>query len=331
MLPLRDSNPGNTVPWVTRILIAANVLVFLVQLGQGGEIHRFNYTWGLVPARYFMEDAWAWFGISGQLISFVSYMFLHGGFLHLLGNMWFLHIFGDNVEDRLGPFRFLTFYLACGLMSAMGHMFFSLDSGIPLIGASGAVAGVMGAYILLYPAARVLTLVPIFFIPLFLEIPAVYLLGYWLLLQFFNAVGSSAEAAGVAWWAHIAGFLFGAALAALIRKVPEQGLDRKIQTQVQRKKTQNFQVIHPRPGEGTADLFGELQISPWEALNGSKKLVNLPWGYHQRFYRVVVPPDSREGRVLRLRGLGRRREDGGEGNLCLSLRIRTCENGARTC
>jgi hypothetical protein len=147
-------------------------------------------------------------------------MFLHGGFLHLLGNMWFLYIFGDNVEDRLGPSRFLAFYILSGMAAALIHLVTNWHSPLPTIGASGAIAGVMGAYFLLFPRARVLTMVPIFFFPLLFELPAIFFLGYWVLIQFFYASVSGGQAGGVAWWAHIGGFIFGLGEPESARKLP---------------------------------------------------------------------------------------------------------------
>jgi membrane associated rhomboid family serine protease len=153
-------------------------------------------------------------------------MFLHGGFFHLLGNMWFLYIFGDNVEDRLGHFRYLVFYLLCGLTSGISHLFLNWTSQIPTIGASGAIAGVMGAYFLLYPGAKVLTLVPIFFFLHFIEIPAFLFLGFWIFFQFFNAAFSP-QLGGIAWWAHIGGFFFGIIFLKLFQLFPEVSAERK--------------------------------------------------------------------------------------------------------
>jgi len=145
---------------------------------------------------------------------------MHGGFFHILGNMWFLYIFGDNVEDRLGHFRYLAFYLLCGLASGISHLVLNWTSQIPTIGASGAIAGVMGAYFILYPKAKVLTLVPIFFFIQFVEIPAFLFLGFWILFQFLSAATSSAQAGGIAWWAHVGGFIFGIIFLKLFQRLP---------------------------------------------------------------------------------------------------------------
>ncbi len=177
MIPLRDTTRSRNYPAVNTALIAANGLLFLVQLAQGPQQDAFIYTYGLVPARYSVPHVAAYFTSFQQALALLSFMFLHGGFWHLLGNMWSLYIFGDNVEDRLGPFRYLLFYLLCGWASGLFHLFLNWQSPVPTIGASGAIAGVMGAYLLLYPRSKILTLIPIFFIPYFIEIPAFFFLG----------------------------------------------------------------------------------------------------------------------------------------------------------
>ena len=209
MFPLRDTVPTRNYPVVNNTLIGINVVIFLYQLSQGAGIDRFIYIYGLVPARYTVPQLSSYFSVWQQGFSFLAFMFLHGGFLHLLGNMWSLYIFGDNVEDRLGHLRYLGFYLICGIASGISHILLNLYSNIPTIGASGAIAGVMGAYFLLHPRAKILTLIPIFFIPYFIEIPAAFFLGAWFILQFLNAAGSHGSMGGVAWWAHIGGFIFG--------------------------------------------------------------------------------------------------------------------------
>ncbi len=209
MIPLRDINPSRNFPVVNTLLIGINVVVFFLQMSQGNEMDRFVYTYGLVPARYAISHVSAYFTPFQQVFSFISFMFLHGGFLHLLGNMWSLYIFGDNVEDRLGPFRYLLFYLLCGLASGVSHLLLNMNSTIPTIGASGAIAGVMGAYLVLHPRSRILTLIPILIFPWFVEIPAFFFIGFWFVLQLLNAAGSHGGGGGIAWWAHIGGFLFG--------------------------------------------------------------------------------------------------------------------------
>ena len=169
-------------------------------------------VWGIMPARY--TTAADYFSLGEKLFPLFSSMFLHGGWLHLIGNMWVLWIFGDNVEDRLGHLKYLGFYLLSGLAAALLHIFTNLHSTVPTIGASGAIAGVMGAYFRFFPFARVETLIPPFILGPFFELPAILFLGFWFILQFYNgalSLGMRGEGfAGVAWWAHVGGFAFGA-------------------------------------------------------------------------------------------------------------------------
>jgi membrane associated rhomboid family serine protease len=209
LIPIRDTIRSETYPIINYVLIALNILAFLVEQLQGRNLNEFIFTYGLVPARYSVPQISAQFTSGQQVIAFLAFMFLHGGFFHLLGNMWFLYIFGDNVEDRLGHFRYLAFYLLCGWASGILHLFLNWTSQTPTIGASGAIAGVMGAYFILYPRAKVLTLVPIFFFLYFIKIPAFLFLGVWFLFQSLSAVASSAQTSGIAWWAHVSGFIFG--------------------------------------------------------------------------------------------------------------------------
>ena len=230
MFPLRDGIPSRRFPVVTLGLIGVNVLVFLYQstLPDDG-LETLFYLFGLVPARL-TDPAWAR-GVGfpgGGWMSVLSSMFLHGGLLHLAFNMWTLWIFGDNVEDRLGRPRYLLFYLASGC--AAGGLQWAADpaSTVPTIGASGAIAGVLGAYLLLYPHSRILTLIPILFYPLFLHIPALLYLAVWFLLQLTSGLlafgqEAAAGAGGVAWWAHVGGFLAGMLLLkVLVPPEPEQ-------------------------------------------------------------------------------------------------------------
>jgi len=219
MLPVRDTVQSKTYPIVTIGLIAANSAVFLYQLSLGSHIERFLATFGLVPARYFHYGEFGADPIT-RFLPFFSSMFLHGGWFHLIGNMWFLWIFGDNVEDRAGHVKYLVFYVLCGLAAGFAHVFTNPNSGIPTVGASGAIAGVMGAYFVLYPRAKIWTLIPIFFFVQIIEIPAFIFLGYWILVQFLIgtfAVSSSLQG-GVAWWAHIGGFAAGAILIFIFKK-----------------------------------------------------------------------------------------------------------------
>jgi membrane associated rhomboid family serine protease len=197
---------------MTGALIVANAAAFLYQLSLGpGEEQPLFFHFGLVPAR-FTEPEWAGGGGHGaSLLPFLTSMFLHGGVMHLVGNMWFMWIFADNVEDRMGPFRFLLFYLVCGVGAAGAHLALNLHSRVPTIGASGAIAGVLGAYFLMYPGSRVLTLVPLGFFTRIMEIPAFAFLGIWAGLQFLFGLlaASGPHATGVAFWAHVGGFVAG--------------------------------------------------------------------------------------------------------------------------
>ena len=226
MIPLRDTIPSARWPIVNLTLIALNALCFLYELSLGNP-HRFILAFGLVPARLHAG------GAAGIVPLFTS-MFLHSGWLHLLGNMLFLYIFGDNVEDRLGHLRYACFYLLCGAAAGVAQVYAIPGSTFPMIGASGAIAGVTGAYFLFFPTARVVTLVPIFFFFQIVEIPAVVFLLLWFLMQLMYGMATMSAAGqivgGVAWWAHIGGFIFGMIAAPLLappkrtRAVRVQGL-----------------------------------------------------------------------------------------------------------
>ena len=211
MIPLRDVIPSRTFPFFTITFIVLNAVAFLFEVSLSEPaLEEFMLAYGVVPARF------SW-------LTLATSMFLHGGWLHFLGNMLYLWIFGDNVEDRLGHWRFVLFYLFCGAAAALAHVFMNPNSGIPTIGASGAIAGVMGAYLVLYPHSRVLALVPLFIIWEIIEVPAIIFLGIWFLMQFFSGVGSIAAEAGartggIAFWAHVAGFLAGMAAVLVLRK-----------------------------------------------------------------------------------------------------------------
>jgi membrane associated rhomboid family serine protease len=212
MLPLRDDIPSRTFPGVTVILILVNVIAFLNELRLGEQLEYFLLDYALVPIRYTDGDVSAHFSLFQQAVPFFTSMFLHGGWIHLIGNMWILWIFGDNVEDRLGHGRYLGLYLLGGLAAGIVHIWTNSDSQLPTIGASGAVAAVMGSYFRFYPHARVETIIPPMFLGPIFEVPAVLFLGWWALLQFFNgslSLASPRDAGGVAWWAHIGGFVFG--------------------------------------------------------------------------------------------------------------------------
>ncbi len=217
MIPLFDTVPSRRAPVITWLIIGANVLVFLYELRLGPRAAQaFFYLFGLVPARYTHPDWAVWVGLPvDNYWPFLTSMFLHSGWAHIIGNMWILFIFGDNVEDRMGHIPFLVFYLLCGLVAGLVHSLTNPFSTVPAVGASGAIAGVLGAYFILFPSARVITLFPIFFWPFFLEIPAVIYLFIWFLTQLWGgalAGLSSQQVGGVAWWAHVGGFVAGVAL-----------------------------------------------------------------------------------------------------------------------
>jgi membrane associated rhomboid family serine protease len=222
MIPIRDTNRSEKFLVINVGIIAITVLVFIVELSQGRRLQEFIYLYGLVPARYAESQVAAHFTTSQQVLPFLTSLFLHGGCLHLLGNMWFLYIFGDNVEGQLGHLRYLVFYVLCGLAAGASHLVLNWHSNVPTIGASGAIAGVMGAYLILYPRAKILTLLPLFFFFTFIEVPAFIFLGIWFLFQFLIAAGTSAQAGGIAWAAHIGGFLFGIVFLKLLEKMPKR-------------------------------------------------------------------------------------------------------------
>lgn len=210
MIPFRDDVKARRYPLVTILIILASLGVFLYELSlPSQDLGRLITHYGVVPDQ----------PSSLRLalpVTMLTAMFLHGGWFHLIGNMWFLWIFGDNIEDRMGHMRFLVFYLLCGLIASGAHILSDPQSTVPSVGASGAVAGVLGAYLLSYPFARIMTLIPLFLIWPIVELPAVVVLGSWFLLQLFNgasAVAATSEtAAGIAWWAHVGGFLAGMVL-----------------------------------------------------------------------------------------------------------------------
>lgn len=214
MIPLRDTIPSRHRPIMTWILILANLLIFIYQLRllrlNPTSYHALITRFSLVPAAYDRINP-------SQILMyypFLTYIFLHGGWMHLISNMWALWLFGDNIEDKMGPVRFLLFYLICGVIAGVVHFMTSQGSNVATIGASGAIAAVMGAYFILYPSSKIITLIPIFIIPFFIEIPAMLYLAFWLVTQVYSALLSQRGevVANVAWWAHIGGFLAGVVL-----------------------------------------------------------------------------------------------------------------------
>lgn len=319
MFPIRDTVVSRNYPIVNMALIGVNVLVFLYQLTLGPNLDKFVYIYGLVPARYTVGYYAHYFSLGQQALSFVSFMFLHGGFMHLLGNMWFLYIFGDNVEDHLGPLRYLLFYFLCGIGSGFSHVLLNIGSNTPTIGASGAIAGVMGAYILLHPKAKILTLIPIIIIPWFVEIPAFFFLGFWFVLQFFNAAGSGGS--GVAWWAHVGGFILGMGFLKIFERMPKTKLSDGIRKATQKQRTSRIQIMRPHSPSEDINLYGMVDVTAFESLSGTRKLVSVPWGFQQKMVRVTVPSGVVDGTKLRLQGMGKTAPDGRRGDLFLKVRI----------
>jgi rhomboid family protein len=321
MIPIRDTIPSKNYPIVNTTIIGINVIIYLIELAQGPNLDRFVYIYGLVPARYSIPQIASYFTFGQQALSLVSFMFLHGGFWHILGNMWFLYIFGDNVEDRLGPFRYLVFYLLCGLVSGLSQLIFNYHSNVPTIGASGAIAGVMGAYLILHPHSKILTLIPIIFIPWFIEIPAFFFLGFWFFFQFINAAGGHGHISGIAWWAHIGGFVFGMVCLKIFLALPETGASSKLRRVTAKRKTHRLQVIRPVGPRTDPHLYGTINVTAFEALIGTQKLVNIPWGFQKRIVKVSVPPGVKEGSKLRLKGLGKIVAGDQRGDLYLKVMI----------
>ena len=216
MIPLRDVIPSRTTPYITVTIIVVNALVFVFELRLPlTDRVRFIEVYGIVPA-------------SVGSLSLLTSMFLHGGWLHFLGNMLYLWIFGDNVEDRVGHGRFIVFYLTCGLAATLAQVVSNPTSVVPMVGASGAIAGVMGAYFVLFPRSRVLTLLPLFIFWKLIEVPAILFLGFWFLLQLLSGVGSvgaGQDVSGIAFWAHIAGFATGAVAIFFFRRPERQRVD----------------------------------------------------------------------------------------------------------
>jgi membrane associated rhomboid family serine protease len=216
VIPIRDTIPSRSFPIVNTIFIVVNTIVFFYEISLGNSLDGFIKAFGLIPERLGEGTAFV-----SQAYPFFTSMFIHGGWFHLIGNMLYLYIFGDNVEDRMGHFKYLIFYLIAGIAAAFSQILTNLHSGIPMVGASGAISGVLGAYILYFPRSRVLTIIPIFLIIQFVEIPAYLFLLFWFVMQFFSGVASLAiakSAGGVAFWAHVGGFVAGFILARLFQK-----------------------------------------------------------------------------------------------------------------
>ncbi|MCD2452760.1 rhomboid family intramembrane serine protease [Methylicorpusculum oleiharenae] len=228
MIPIRDTAPCNSRPYVTWTLMAICIVIFIaMKLMPFEQSNRLLFLYGMVPLRYGNPEWAVHFGLPNDYhFSFISNLFLHGGWSHLIINMWFMWIFGDNVEDRMGKFNYLCFYLLCGLLATAMQWYFDPMLAIPVVGASGAIAGVLAAYFFLYPMERVILWVPIFFLPIIIHVPAIGFLGLWVIIQLYKGSTSvifEGGAADVAWWAHLGGFIAGGFLYRFfLKKEPPQ-------------------------------------------------------------------------------------------------------------
>lgn len=214
MFPLYDENPSKTFPFITISIIIVNIGIFIKELSLGSNLHQFIQQYALIPSN--IAHGYGY-------ITLITSMFIHGGFLHVLGNMLYLWIFGNNIEDTLGHFKFVLFYILSGLGGALGQIIVSPNSQIPIIGASGAVAGILAAYLIMFPTARIATLVPIFLFLQVIRLPAIIVIGFWIVIQFLNGIavinGQTANTGGgIAWFAHIGGFLAGTILILILPK-----------------------------------------------------------------------------------------------------------------
>ena len=211
MIPLKDDNPTYSKPVITYSILGICVLVFILQISSASyQSGKLFYSYGLIPAVLTgHKQLPAEIAMIAPELTLITSMFMHGGFMHLIGNMLYLWIFADNIEDELGPVKFICFYLLSGIAAALTQVFLNTESTIPMIGASGAIGGVLGAYIVNHPKAKVIVLIPLGFFSQIVKIPALYVLGFWFILQFINSSLSSSEGGGVAYGAHIGGFIFG--------------------------------------------------------------------------------------------------------------------------
>jgi len=321
MIPIRDAIRSRTFPVINMVIIALNVLAFLWQLSQGPQLKEALYLYGIVPFRYSDPELSTQFTRFQQYLPFLTSMFLHGGFLHIIGNMWFLYIFGDNIEDRLGHIRYLIFYLLCGVTAGLVHLYTNWDSKIPTIGASGAISGVMGAYLLLYPRSKILTLIPIFLFIQFIEIPAFIFLGYWLLIQLFSASLTPRNVGGIAFWAHIGGFIAGLLFIKIFDWIPRTGLTNGFRQHTERHRTPRIQPLTPLSIPDELDLHGIIKITDREARSGTRKMISIPQGIKKRTLLVTIPPGVEEGTRVRLKGLGKQGKEGERGDLFLDVHL----------
>ena len=230
MIPLKDDNPTDNKPIVTYWLIGICVFVFIIELSSSSyRTGAFFYSFGLIPSvlighTQLSQDLY----VIPAFLTIFSSMFVHGGFMHLIGNMLYMWIFADNIEDNLGPKRFIIFYLLCGICAAMAQVIMDTHSQIPMVGASGAIGGVLGAYLINHPHAKVLVLIPLGFFSQILRIKAIYVLGFWFILQFINSALTNPKGGGVAYAAHIGGFLSGVILILFFNKKQKKKIKKKI-------------------------------------------------------------------------------------------------------
>ena len=225
MFPIRDSQRSHSIPFISVLIICGSFYVFALTLQLSPEeVPDFFNRYGLVPSKFLStryRSATGFEGFPGSVL--LTTMFLHGGLLHIIGNMWSLWIFGDNVEDSFGHVRFFIFYIICGIIASFTHIWFSSNSSLPTVGASGAIAGVMGAYLTMFPTAKVTVLIPLLFWPLYIEVPSILFMGLWAYTQINEGLQtlnnpSTAIQGGVAWWAHVGGFFSGVILSPIFRR-----------------------------------------------------------------------------------------------------------------
>jgi len=308
MIPLRDTIRSKSYPVVNTMIIIINILVFFVELSRGDQLRQFIFTYGLVPARYTVPSIAAYFTSGQQIFSLLSFMFIHGGFFHLLGLY------------RPKPFRYLLFYLLCGFASGISHLVLNWHSQVPTIGASGAIAGVMGAYMISFPRSKILTLIPMFiFFPL-VEVPAVFFLGVWFIFQFLSAASTTGQG-GIAWWAHIGGFIFGIIFLRLFLLLGESSVGKKVRSITKKNTTEKIQVVRPISPDRDLNRYGTITITRKESMLGAKKLINIPEGFKRRLFVVIIPPGTSDGAKLRLSGMGRRSDNGSTGDLFLKVQV----------
>ena len=321
MIPIRDAIRSKNFPIVNVVIIVLNIIAFAWEFLQGSDLNEIFYLYGIVPVRYSNPEVATQFTGFQQYLPFLTSMFLHGGFLHILMNIWFLYIFGDNVEDRLGHVRYLAFYFFCGIAAGLIHLLTNWNSKIPTVGASGAISGIMGAYLILYPRSRILTLIPIFFFFQFVELPAFIFLGFWILMQLFFAGLSPRNVGGVAFWAHIGGFFVGLIFVKIFDIIPRAGISESLRQYTERQRTPRIQPLSPLSIPGELDFQGIIEITSREARSGTRKMISIPHGLKKRTFMVTVPSGVREGTRLRLKGLGKQGEDGERGDLFLDIHL----------